>query len=175
MRIHSVITDKCMPGRSKMDGMGLFAKKTINKGELIAIWGGVIYSKKDIQKMSKKYPNMVSHPFGVYKGYYMGPLKPNDPLDDAEKFNHSCDANAGVRGQIIVVAIRKIKRGEEICFNYETVEIDESCLGFECHCESKNCRKFIDGSAWKNLDFRKKYQGFFSIYIQDLIQKENTD
>lgn len=169
MRIHSALSSKCHIQTSKISGSGVFAKEAINKGEMVAVWGGVIYSKKDLIELSKEHPDMLTHPFGVYKDYYMGPLNPGDPIDDAETFNHSCDANAGVKGQIIVVARKDIKAGEEVCFNYETVEIDPACLGFDCKCGTKNCHRLIDGSAWKNPEFRKEYEGFFSSYVQDLI------
>lgn len=155
--------------------MGIFAKEFISKGDLIAVWGGVIYSKIELIKMSQEFPKMISHPFGVCKNFYMGPIHPDDPLDDAEIFNHSCDANAGIKGQIIVVAIKDIQPNEEIFFDYETVEIDSTALGFKCKCGATDCRKEINGSAWKNISFRKKYKGFFSTYIQDLIDQETSN
>lgn len=172
MRIHSILSNKCTVKTSTISGEGIFAIDAICKDEFIAAWGGVIYSKNDLHEICKTYPHFATHPFGVYKDLYMGPLDPDDPLDDAEKFNHSCNANAGVKGQIIVVATRNISMGEEICFDYETVETLPDALGFECHCGSTDCRKYIDGNAWKDTNFREKYRGYLSWYIQEMIEKE---
>lgn len=171
MRIHSFLSPKCRVGKSKIMGRGVIAKKGIKKNELIAVWGGTIYSDKELKKISKNFPHFASHPFGVCSGFYMGPNSPNDPLDDAEMFNHSCDPNAGIKGQIILLARRKIKPGEEVCFDYETVEDTPNGLSFTCACGSKKCRGFIDGSAWKNKKFQKENFEFFSWYLQSKIKK----
>lgn len=170
MRLHSYLSRKCTILPSKLNGIGVFAQKSIDKGELVGIWGGVIYSSSEVKEIGVKYPNFITHPFGVYEKYYMGPLRPQDELDDAERFNHSCEPNIGVKGQIILIARRRIKAGEEICIDYETMETNKALLNFKCLCGSKKCRKIIKGSAWKNSDFQKRNKGFFSWYIEERIK-----
>lgn len=168
MKYHSYLSSKCYIKKSKLGGLGVFARKSIRKFELIALWGGVIYSDKEVARLGEKYPHFLTHPFSVYEGFYMGPINEQD-IDDAERFNHSCDPNAGVKGQIVVVARKNIKVGEEICFDYETTEIKADY--FKCNCGSKSCRKIIDGNAWKNPIFQKKNKGYLSWYIEDKIAK----
>lgn len=172
MRLNSFLSTKCKTGKSKIEGMGIFANQIINKGELVAVWGGSIYTADELKEICEQFPHFSTHPFGVYEGFYMGPNNPSDPLDDAELFNHSCDPNVGVKGQIVVVARKKIEPGEELCFDYETVEISSDALGFICRCGSKKCRKNIDGSAWRSIEFQKQNNGFLSSYIQDIIRKK---
>lgn len=172
MKLNSFLSKKCKTGESRISGIGIFSQEEIEIGELIAIWGGSIYSLQEINNICKKFPHFSTHPFGVYEGFYMGPNNPNDPLDDAELFNHCCDPNIGIKGQIIVIARRKIHHGEELCIDYETLETSPEALGFQCNCGALNCRKEIDGSAWKSKEFQKKNNGFLSYYIQEMIERK---
>ncbi len=54
-------------------------------------------------------------------------------------FNHSCEPNLGVRNRSDLYALRTIRKGEELTFDYATT-MDES---FECLCGSKRCRRTI--------------------------------
>lgn len=144
---------------------GVFAKEKIIMGETIAIWGGKIYSAEEIDSLSKKYPSISTHPFGVFDGFYMGPVKPDDPPDDAEFFNHSCLPNAGIKGQIVLIARRDIPAGEEICFDYETTENTSNALGFKCNCKSNKCREMINGDAWLDPNFIRANKEYLSWYI----------
>jgi len=54
-----------------------------------------------------------------------------------EKYvNHSCNANTRVGNQCDI-AIRDIKKGEEITSDYGK---EGSFISFKCECGSKNCR-----------------------------------
>lgn len=109
----------------------------------------------------------LGYPVQIYEGFFLGPKK-EEELDDVEMFNHSCDHNAGVKGQNILVARRDIQAGEEICFDYETT--DSEGLSFICHCGSQKCRKVIDGSSWKKPGFQKKNKGYFAWYLENKIK-----
>lgn len=167
---HSALSKKCVIGSSLLDNFGVFASEKIEKDEVIAIWGGKIYAEKDMVNLAKKYPKMLLNPFGVYWGYYMGPIRPQDPIEDSERFNHSCSPNAGIKGQIILVARRDIAVGEEICFDYETAETSGIGLMFVCKCNSITCRKNIDGTAWKNPEFIAKNKEYLSWYLEQKLK-----
>ncbi len=168
MRIHSYLSPKCKAlSDSPIHRFGVFALTNISKGELIALWGGFAMTRKEVQNLPKEVLTY-EYPVQIYPGFWIGPKKKSE-LDDCEMFNHSCDANAGVKGQIVLVARRNIKKGEEICFNYQTTDTQD--LHFVCKCGAKNCRRKIDGQAWKNPKFQKEYQGYFSWYIQEKINK----
>ncbi len=168
MRKFSYLSPKCVVHNgSQISRYGVFAKKPIKKGELITIWGGYVMTIEELRKLPKAILKR-DYPVQVYKDFYLGPKSVRD-LDDAEMFNHSCDANAGVKGQSVVEARRNIKSGEEITFDYETTDFQE--MSFACKCGSPNCRGKIDGTSWKNPDFQKKNQGYFSYYLQEKIDK----
>ncbi len=152
---------------SKIHRFGVFAKQSIKKGELIAIWGGYILTAKEVDSTPKKFLDL-GYPVQVYKGFFLGPKNEKD-IDEAEMFNHSCDSNAGVKGQNILAARRNIKADEEVCFDYETT--DSEGLKFICQCGLKKCRKKITGKSWKDPKFQKANKGYFSWYLEEKIKK----
>lgn len=67
---------------------------------------------------------------------------PSGGLDDL--INHSCSPNSGIKihgKKAILIAIRNIKKNEEITCDYSTITNDNWKM--KCRCESKNCRKVI--------------------------------
>lgn len=60
----------------------------------------------------------------------------------AGALNHSCDANAAVRGNRII-AWNCIKAGEPITLDYKKTE-QRLAVPFNCLCGSKNCRGRIE-------------------------------
>lgn len=170
MRRHSFLSPKCYVSRkSKIHKCGVFAKNNIKKGELVAIWGGYILTASEVEKLPK-FILEFGYPVQIHDNFYLGPKNKKD-LDDSEMFNHSCDPNVGVKGQNILVARRNIKKGEEVCFDYETTDSLE--LVFDCKCGAKNCRKKIYGTSWENREFQNKNKGYFSYYLQEKIDKLN--
>ena len=86
----------------------------------------------------------------------------------ADWVNHSCDPNAGLVGQIVLVALRDIRPGDEICFDYATTDgspYDE----FDCGCGSPRCRGHVTGDDWRLPALQARYAGHFSPYIQKRI------
>lgn len=80
-------------------------------------------------------------------------------------FNHSCNPNIGYKNAITFIAIRDIKKGEELCFEYAFSEtyFEE----FECNCGSENCRKIIKPDDWKDKKIQNKYGNYFSPYLRE--------
>jgi hypothetical protein len=92
----------------------------------------------------------------------------------ADWVNHSCSPNAGLRGQVVLVAMRHIDAGESICFDYamtDSAPYDE----FECGCGSPHCRKRITAEDWQNRSLWSRYDGYFSTYLADRIRRAQQD
>jgi len=92
-------------------------------------------------------------------------------LEVASYFNHSCNPNAGFKGQIFLVAMRNIRKGEQITFDYgmvlhEIKNLDKQ-YKLKCYCGSKKCRRFITFNDWKKPELQKKYFGYFQLYLQE--------
>jgi SET domain-containing protein len=165
---NSYLSYKCCAKRkSKIHGFGVFAQQNIKKGELIVVWGGCIFTAEEVNKLPKR---LITYPVKVYNNLYLG-QKIQSNIDDAEMFNHSCNPNAYIFGQNILLAKRNIKKGEEICFDYATTEDDPS-WEFDCLCGAKNCRHIIKGNDWHDPVFQKRNLSYFSFYLQEKIKKQ---
>ena len=71
----------------------------------------------------------------------------------ARLINHSCNPNCEVSGtglKVWVYAIRDIKKGEELTYDYG-FGFDEYYKDFPCRCRSKNCVGYIvrSESRWR--------------------------
>jgi uncharacterized protein len=169
-RLHSWLSAKCQVRESALDRrLGVFAQEAIAKHELVAVRGGIVYSLDEIQALGSTFPHVFSQSIQVAEGFYMASSSLT-AIDDAERFNHSCEPNVGIKGQILLLARRDIKVGEELVFDYETA--DDSLEPFECNCGSQSCRKSIDGSEWQSESFQAKHSGWFSWFLQQKITSQ---
>lgn len=143
-------------------GWGVFAIAPIQKGELLALWGGRILHAS---QLDPRLPNFAQVVLQIDEEFYLFSIEE----EAADHFNHSCDPNAGFFGQIGLVAMREIAPGEEVCFDYAMCDgspYDE----FECHCGAPNCRGRVTGEDWKRPDLWERYEGYFSPYIERRIR-----
>ena len=91
------------------------------------------------------------------------------------KVNHSCNPNCGIKvnetGAHDFVAIRDIRVGEELTFDYAMRNYSIEYFLMSCGCGSGNCRQKITG--YKDLpESRKKdYAGFIAPYPLDMDAK----
>jgi len=174
-RVNNWLNSKIEPRKSKKEGSGEFAVDDIKKGEILAIFGGHIMTREERNNLPEDVRYL---PIGIDEEMFIGPKSINE-TDDADWFNHSCDANAGLQGQIFLVAMKDIKKGEEITFDYvmSCAQRGKKRILFKCNCGSKLCRKEITNLDWKILGLQKRYKGYFSPYIQrniDELKNEKT-
>lgn len=121
-------------GKSKLHGKGLFAAQDIKKGEIVFIIKGKKVNFLIDSEKSAKIAGL--NWVGIGKNEWI------DPINHCVYFNHSCDPNTAIKGKVTVVALRDIKKGEEITFDYSLNESD-IFWHIKCNCGSKNCRKII--------------------------------
>lgn len=137
---------------------GIFAKVDIPAGTLLMFWGGRILTWEDFQTLDE---NWRIHSVQVEENLFMVPLA----MDDETNFiNHSCNPNAGFGSPVSIVAMREIKAGEEVCFDYamcDSLPYDQ----FTCACGELTCRGEVRGDDWQNPALQEKYLGYFSPYL----------
>ena len=78
--------------------------------------------------------------------------------------NHSYEPNLGVQGQITFVALCDIAADEELTFDYAMT--DGRAYEMECNCGTPTCRKVITGHDRMKQEMQRKYDGYFSWFIQ---------
>lgn len=93
---------------------------------------------------------------------------------DTHFVNHSCDPNAGIKGQIFLMALRDIDVDEQGTFDYAMC-LHESPSApryrMTCRCGSVRCRKIVTDDDWRLPDLWKRCDGYFSLYLQEKIDQ----
>jgi uncharacterized protein len=161
----SYLTDKAEVCEVAGKGLGLIATARITAGETIAAFGGTVLHQRDFSALSEFRQ---THSIQIDDELY---LVGDEELEPADFANHSCDPNAGIVGNILLVAMRSVEPGEEICFDYamsDAVDYDE----FVCACGTDLCRKIVTGADWRRPELHERYRGYMSSYIERRIAAE---
>ena len=61
--------------------------------------------------------------------------------------------------------MRDIEAGEEVCFDYAMSD-GEPYDEFDCQCGTPLCRGQVTGNDWQRPELQKRYDGYFSPYLQ---------
>ncbi len=165
MHLASYRSPKTESKKSSIEGSGRFATAAINKGEIIAIRSGHIINGKQLAQ-HEAIIGGAEHQ--IADDLYLAPLSAMEFNDVMCFINHSCTPNVGVMGNIIIVAMRDIQAGEELCLDYAMIFSNEK--SFQCRCGSALCRKMVTGNDWQRPDLQAAYGDYFASY---LLQKIN--
>ncbi|XP_028249715.1 histone-lysine N-methyltransferase 2B isoform X2 [Parambassis ranga] len=135
--------------RSPIHGRGLFCKRNIDAGEMVIEYAGTVIRSVLTDKREKYYD-------GKGIGCYMFRIDDFDVVDatmqgNAARFiNHSCEPNCysrvinvDGRKHIVIFALRKIYRGEELTYDYKFPIEDENSK-LHCNCGARRCRRFLN-------------------------------
>lgn len=150
--------------KSRIHSTGVFAKKDIPKdteilpyvGEKITKREGEKRGDREFEKSRKNKKNGAVYLFSLNKRY---DIDGNVPYNTAKFINHSCEPNCEVvliGNEFWVIALRDIKKGEELAYNYGYDEIEEY-EDHPCNCGSSCCVGYIlDEILWTKLKSLKK-------------------
>ena len=165
------LTDKCeVQNRDVTGGRAVFARDVIEQGELIAVWSGRIVGADELDELP---PEIRRHTVQIEEALYLASVNADEPPD---YINHSCEPNAGLEGQIAIVALQRIQPGDEVTIDYAMCDgspYDE----FDCACGSTQCRGRVTGNDWRDPTLWKRYAGHFSPYLQrriNALQREQA-
>jgi len=149
-------------------GYGTFATKAVKKGERLLVLSGYVLLLSEEEAL----PDTLSdNGIQITEDLSLCVTKKSE-LGGINYFNHSCEPNAGIKGQIFLVAMRDIRKGEEVTFDYAmTLHRSKHAHPYklECLCGKPTCRKVITDDDWKKKDIQKKYDGYFQYFIQEKI------
>jgi len=116
--------------KSKIHGRGVFSARDFKKGEIVIKYNLKHLTKEEYENLSESEKHYTSYEDGKYWLF-----------SSPERFvNHSCEPNTNPINKCDV-AIRNIKKGEEITTDY--LKDNVPGLNMKCNCGSKNCRKII--------------------------------
>lgn len=152
---------------SGIQGVGLFAIQDITKDEVVAVKAGHILTFVQVQKL-----NFDNHPeLQIADDLFVCPLTEDEKDSSMLYINHSCNPNVGMQGDITFVAMKNIKKGEELVMDYAM--IDNYDYSMNCNCGSENCRKIVTGKDFL-LPVVKSYEKYLSAYIQSKLDQTYT-
>ena len=148
----------------------VYACSCIPAGKKLAVFGGYVMRIADepsLQNYGADFALQIDEEFVI--GAHDEP-----DMDDAQYFNHSCNPNAGLHGQIVLVAMRDIAADEEVTFDYAMVLMDAPgapAYEFECHCGSDNCRGVVTDRDWRLPELQRRYAGYFGWHVAERIEQ----
>ena len=147
-------------------GYGLFTIQPISKDEIVSVSGGIIIDTYYNNYLLNEYLDYAYH---ISDNLLICPLNPIYPSDDW-RMNHCCNANCGLDGNTVFVAMRDIQVDEELTYDYCMTETNPD-YKIELNCNKDKCRKIFTGDDWKNKSLQEKYYKYFSSYIKNKIRE----
>lgn len=124
---------KIVKAKKGLEGLGLFAGEDIKKGEKIIEYIGNILNKEEADTHTSNQ--------------YLFEISRNKTIDGEVKWNiarycnHACNeaANAEseiIKGRVFIKAIKNIKEGEEIVYDYGEEFVNEHIAQHGCRCNA---------------------------------------
>ncbi len=125
---------KKVKAKRGLAGLGLFAGEDIKKGELIIEYIGEILNKEQADKKASSQ--------------YLFEVTRNKTIDGTPRWNiarycnHACEEAANAeseikRGRVFIQAIKNIKEGDEIVYDYGEEFVKEHIAPYGCRCTAK--------------------------------------
>ena len=135
--------------RSKVHGFGVFATRAIRKGEVIEEYVGERISHGEANWRYRHRDFNDNHTF-LFTVSSRTVIDARDKGNDTRFINHRCDPNCEPqirRGRVFIVAIRAIRPGEELGFEYNIGREDDDPPNvddiYACRCGARRCRGTI--------------------------------
>jgi SET domain-containing protein len=161
----SYLSPKTHVRPSPIEGKGLFARRRIRRGEIVAIKGGHVYDARTLAKIKRR---IAASYIQIADGVFFGARAAAEVRRNKMFINHSCAPNLGIRGQIVFVALRDIRAGEELTYDWAMEENRRDPT--RCRCGARGCRGVLSGRDWTIPRLQRRYRGYFSSYLEDKIR-----
>ncbi|MHB1951037.1 MAG: SET domain-containing protein [Acidiferrobacteraceae bacterium] len=115
---------------SPQHGRGVFAVLPIPAGTVVLEFDGPRLSAHEVVQDS--------YHLQIGDHEYLGASHQAD-----DYVNHSCDPNCGIGEGLALWALRDIRAGEELTWDYSTAIDEDGFPGFPCRCGTPRCRGIV--------------------------------
>ena len=133
-------------GHSAVHGKGVFARRAIRKGARIIEYTGERILWEKAQRLAPHDPTNPYHTFFFALDDGMV-INAGSGGNESRWINHSCEPNCeprDYRGGIYIYALRNLKKGEELFYDYNLEPAGRRTKKLErlfaCHCGAAHCR-----------------------------------
>ncbi|XP_051910013.1 histone-lysine N-methyltransferase 2C-like [Hippocampus zosterae] len=135
--------------RSRIQGLGLYAARDIEKCTMVIEYIGAIIRSEVANRKERLYEsqNRGVYMFRIDNDYVIDATIAGGP---ARYINHSCAPNCMTEvvsvekeNKIIISSCRRIQRGEELSYDYK-FDLEDDQHKIPCHCGAFNCRKWMN-------------------------------
>ena len=137
------------PSKMLEGEVGVFATRNLAKNSIIADaeqFPEIFVPWSEFHKLDPiTQRKIMDYCCGDEKGFLVPPDL--NYLSIAWHLNHSCEPNVGFNDNSDFVAVRNIKKGEELCWDYSYLESNPN-FKMKCACGKRVCRKLITGNDW---------------------------
>jgi hypothetical protein len=161
----SWVDSRLRTGRFAIEGEGEFADAPIRAGERLKVLGGRLIDDAAMRRTASS-------------GQHFSALRVAEDRhllmtwdDPASRGTHSCDPNAWLESEYVVVARRDIAEGEEVTTDYATMTVDPAWK-MTCRCGASRCRGVVTGEDWRLPELRERYRGHFVPWIERMADAE---
>jgi SET domain-containing protein len=138
--------------KKSRNGRGVFARRQFEVGEIVYVVTGSLVSGDIDEDISDTVrDNLYRFDCDTY-------ISSQGTLGDF--FNHSCEPNTKIekiKNILHFVAIKVIKKGEEVTFDYSTLIAKDDMWEMVCNCGSMACRKKVTQFYLLPQKIQKKY------------------
>lgn len=161
-------------GMHPIEGVGkaLYAKHFIPKGSYILTFCGPLVNDEEATKRDMaNFGRIMGNELQIGEDFYVYLQEPGRLI------NHSCEPNAGITNDTVLVAAKDIQKNEEICFDYSSTMDEGEIWAMECLCGTATCRGHAADFKTLPRETRKKYLqcGLVQNFIQKQFDKETGD
>ncbi len=161
--------------KSRIDGFGIFCTQFIPKGELICKMVGQEISVNELKRRYASGREESTNPLQVSDNRYLDLRRPYLYI------NHSCNPNSALVRRNDLIAIRDIKIGEEITFNYSAADWPNQkywrdypdLWTMSCNCGAITCRKVI--RSWLFMPQRLQKLYINNKYVPNFIMQKHQE
>jgi SET domain-containing protein len=153
---------------SPIHGKGLFARRAIAQGEIVAVKGGHVLTRAQWAALE---PALGSAEIQLAEDLFIAPVDQTERDGSMLYTNHSCDPNLAIQGQFVLVAMRDVAPDEELTIDWATTDDGDHVM--QCRCGSPRCRRTVTGKDWTRPELQERYRGWFCWFLQRKIDAES--
>lgn len=157
------MTDKIYVAETGRMGKGVFAAKDFEPEEPILYIEGEVVETDTLWECAE---DVQDHWFPFDHNRYVFPQAPWTFL------NHSCEPNAGIKNNRLIIAIRSIRKGDQVFIDYAMNSNDDWTM--ECHCCSDRCRKIVGNFDLLDDATKELYLDYVCDFIKQDYIKSRT-